>query len=240
MLDRVDSTSTRLKAMAAQGAPEGTVLVAEEQTGGRGTQGRVFYSPRGEGLYLSVLLRPRAEHRELLTLTGRTAVAVCRALEAAAGAPVEIKWLNDVCLGGKKLCGILTETSLAGGEWETGYVVIGIGVNVSQSVETFRAQGLGETAVSLGAAGYSATREALALCILRELETMYRAFPGGGPEYLEEYRRRCTTVGRRAALEADGQTLTGTVLGIDEDFALLFETDGGERRRAAFGTVRLL
>jgi len=110
----VDSTNTRLKARA-HSAPTGSVLLAEEQSGGRGTHGRSFQSPRGDGLYLSVLLRPRGVRLEdLLTLTGWVGAAARRAVERACGAPARIKWLNDLYLNRKKLCGILTELSFLG------------------------------------------------------------------------------------------------------------------------------
>ena len=128
----VDSTNTRLKAMAAAGAPTGTALLAEEQSGGRGTHGRSFQSPKGDGLYLSVLLRPRlTKLQDLLTLTGWVGVAAREAVERASGAPAEIKWLNDLYLNGKKLCGILTELSFLGESGEPDYVVAGLGVGLS-------------------------------------------------------------------------------------------------------------
>ena len=125
-LDSVDSTNTRLKALAAAGAPEGTVLLAEEQTAGRGTRGRSFSSPKGQGLYLSVLLRPKTSLEELLTLTGWVAVALREGIQTACGADAGIKWLNDLYLRERKLCGILTELSLLGESGEPDYVVIGV------------------------------------------------------------------------------------------------------------------
>ena len=148
-LESVDSTNTYLSRLADQGAPEGTVVVAEVQTAGRGTAGRSFFSPAGEGLYLSVLLRPEAELSQLLTLTGRAAAAVRTAMERACGASCRIKWLNDIYLNGKKLCGILAELSPDGDR-----VILGVGINLLQSAESFAAQGLGDIATSLAAEGY--------------------------------------------------------------------------------------
>ena len=130
----VDSTNTRLKAEAAS-LPVGAVLIAEEQTGGRGTHGRSFQSPRGDGLYLSALLRPRAALNDLFTLTGWVAVAAREGVEEASGAPVEIKWLNDLYLHGRKLCGILTELSFLGESAEPDYVVVGMGINMNQTAD---------------------------------------------------------------------------------------------------------
>lgn len=234
--DRVDSTNTRLKELAEQGACEGTVLLAEEQTAGRGTQGRAFFSARGEGLYLSLLLRPTADLEQLLTLTGRMAVAVQEGIRAACGAPVSIKWLNDIYLNGRKVCGILTELAPN----LTDFAVVGIGVNVSQSEGTFRAEGLADIATSLAAEGYLISRHVLAASILRSVEDMYRAFPGGLDDCVARYRANCLTVGRPIAFQADGRTLTGVAAGIDRDFSLLAETAERRLHKISSGTVTLL
>lgn len=238
--DQVDSTNTRLKAMAAQGAPEGAVLLAEEQTGGRGTRGRSFASPRGEGLYLSLLLRPRVELEALLSLTGWAAVAVRRGIQAACGAQTDIKWMNDLYFDGKKLVGILTELSLLGESGEPDYVVVGVGVNVSQSGQTFRIQGLEGVATSLALGGYAMERNTLAVCILEAFEALYRDFPQGQTACLEEYRTHCMTLGRSVAFEEGGQTLTGVAQGVEDDFSLRILGADGRERRVSSGTVRLL
>ena len=238
--DRVDSTNTRLKALAAQGAPEGTVLLAEEQTGGRGTRGRSFSSPRGQGLYLSVLLRPAVALEELFTLTGWAAVAARRGVQAACGAAPEIKWMNDLYLPQGKLAGILTELSLLGESGEADYVVVGIGVNLTQSADTFRAQGLEGVAASLAMAGYHAERNDLAAALLSAFETMYRSFPQHRAACLAEYRAHCMTLGRAVSFEVGGQTLTGTAQGVEDDFSLRVRGADGREHRVSSGTVRLL
>lgn len=235
LLDTVPSTNTRLKELAQSGAPEGTVLLAEEQTAGRGTSSRSFFSPRGEGLYLSVLLRPVRTPAELLTLTGRTAVAVRNAIEKICGAPCEIKWLNDICLNNRKLCGILTEFSLSPTPW----VIVGVGVNVSQSAAVFAEHGLGDIATSLAAEGYAVSREHLAAAILNELEAMYRVFPQGLTATAEEYRARCMTLGRKVSFTQNGKTEIGLAVGVDSDFSLIVENDTG-RHPVNAGTVSLL
>jgi BirA family biotin operon repressor/biotin-[acetyl-CoA-carboxylase] ligase len=233
--DRVDSTNTQLKALAAQGAPEGTALLAEEQTAGRGTRGRSFQSPRGQGVYLSVLLRPRVELEQLLTLTGWVAVAARRAIVRASGAPAGIKWLNDLWVNGKKACGILTELSLLGESGEPDYVVVGIGVNVAQTADLFRAQGLGDIATSLAAEGYPVGRNRLAACLLEELDALCRAFPTA-PDYWDEYRANCITLGRRVTFQQNGRDVCGVARDVDRRFALLVDVDG-ETRAVSSGTV---
>lgn len=228
-LESVDSTNTYLNRLAEKGADEGTVVVAETQTAGRGTAGRSFFSPWGEGLYLSVLLRPEAELSQLLTLTGRAAAAVRNAVEKACGAPCQIKWLNDIYLNGKKLCGILAECSPDGKR-----VILGVGINLCQSAETFGAQGLGGIATSLAAEGYSVDREHLLRCVLEELGEMYRRFPDGLEECLRDYRAHCLTIGRQVEYRENGVTYTGTAADVDGDFALVVEG-----RRVRSGTVSL-
>ncbi len=236
----VDSTNTRLKALAASGAPEGTVLLAEEQTAGRGTRGRSFSSPRGKGLYLSILLRPKTTLEQLLSLTGWAAVAVREGIQDACGAAPGIKWLNDLYLNGRKLCGILTELSLLGESGEPDYVVIGAGINLTQSAEDFRAQGLADIACSLAMAGCSPERHRLAACVLAALERMYRAFPGRQEEYLERYRAHCLTVGRQVLFSENGLSLTGTARSIDSQFALVVDCPDGTRHTVSSGSVTLL
>ncbi len=238
--DVVGSTNTRLKAMAAAGAPAGTALLALEQTAGRGTHGRSFQSPRGEGLYLSVLLRPRAAVEDLLTLTGWAAVAVREAVEAASGAPAEIKWLNDIWLDGRKLVGILTELAPLDGRGGADWAVIGMGVNLTQSADTFRAQGLEDIAVSLAQAGYPVNPNVLTLALLERLDTLAREFPSRREDWLERYRARCLTPGRRVAFERDRRRLTGTAKGVDDRFALVAYGDDGESYAISSGTVTML
>lgn len=233
-LDTVDSTNTRLKELAEHGAAEGTVVLAEEQTAGRGTGSRTFFSPREEGLYLSVLLRPTAALAEVLTLTGWVAVAVRDGIEKACGAPCEIKWLNDIYLNGRKLCGILTELSPS-----LNYVVVGIGVNLAQTAETFSKQGLGGIATSLRAEGCPAEREALTASILRELERMYRQFPRAREDYLERYRAHCLTLGRQVCFMQNNEHMEGAAVEVDENFAMVVDCERNAYTVSS-GTVHLM
>ena len=235
----VDSTNTRLKSQAAS-LPDGAVLIAEEQTGGRGTHGRSFHSPRGDGLYLSALLRPRAALSELFTLTGWVAVAAREGVERACGAPVAIKWLNDLYLHGRKLCGILTELAFLGESAEPDYVVVGMGVNMNQTAETFKAQGLDGIAASLAGEGYPVERNYLALCLLRALDQMALDFPWNRADWLERYRAHCVTTGRRVSFEGPDGVLAGTAAGIGDRFGLRVTGDDGKDYTVSSGTVKML
>ena len=235
----VDSTNTRLKAMAAS-TPTGSALLAEEQSGGRGTHGRSFQSPKGDGLYLSVLIRPHVGVADLLTLTGWVGVAAREAVERASGAPVDIKWLNDLYLNGKKLCGILTEFALLAESGEPDYVVVGMGVNMNQTLGTFQAQGLGDIATSLALEGCPVEQNHLAVCLLEALDQLVRDFPQKRADYLERYRAHCVTLGRRVSFDGEGTLQTGTVTGVDEAFALVVAGDDGNRHIVSSGTVKMI
>lgn len=130
---------------------------------------------------MSLLLRPKVKLEALFSLTGWAAVAVRRGIQAACGAQPQIKWLNDLYLNGKKLVGILTELSLLGESGEPDFVVVGIGVNVSQSVADFQDQGLEDVAVSLAMGGYETERNTLAVGFWRHLKNFTESFPGGSP-----------------------------------------------------------
>lgn len=238
--ERVDSTNTRLKELAAAGAPEGTALIALEQTAGRGTHGRAFASPRGEGLYLSMVLRPRGSLAQLFTLTGWAAVAARRAVMGCCAAPVDIKWMNDLYLNGRKLCGILTELAPITPDGRAEWAVVGSGINLAQSRERFRALGLEGIATSLAAEGYPVAGEELAARLIGELDRLRRDFPHGGEPYLAGYREACLNVGRRVSFEEGGRTVTGVVRGIGDDFSLEVEGEDGVGRTVTAGTVQLI
>ena len=235
----VDSTNTWLKHRAAS-LPAGTALLAEEQSGGRGTHGRSFQSPKGDGLYLSVLIRPRVGLADLLTLTGWVAVAAREGAAKASGAPVDIKWLNDLYLNGRKLCGILTEFTLLAESGEPDYVVVGMGVNMHQTAGTFQAQGLEDIATSLALEGYPVEQNHLAVCLLEELDRLVRDFPARRADYLDRYRAHCVTLGRRVSFDGEGALQTGTVAGVDGNFALLVHGDDGKEHTVSSGTVKMI
>ena len=172
--DTVDSTNTVCKSLAAQGAPSGTAVIARRQTAGRGRMGRSFESPEGLGLYLSVLWRPEGTPEDLLPLTPMAAVSAAMAIRRVTGAPVRIKWPNDLVLEGRKLAGILTEASLSGRGVD--HVVIGIGVNLRQRPDDFSPE-VAQIATSLEAQGYPADRAALETALAQSLRTL--AHPGG-------------------------------------------------------------
>ena len=237
-LEEVDSTNLYAKQLAAEGAADGTVVVADRQTAGRGRLGRSFQSPGGRGIYLTALLRPNLPPERLSPVTAMAGVAVCRAVERICGVSPGLKWPNDPVLEGKKLCGILTELSLEG---ETGRVqdlVLGIGINVSQRPEDFTPE-VREMATSLAQAlGRPMSRPALAAEVIREVDQLYAALAAGELEpYLAEYRRRCVNLGRTVRLLGPGGGETAEALDIDADFGLVVRTADGTVRSVRSGEV---
>lgn len=236
--EQIDSTNAYLKRVAADGAADGTVAIADEQTGGRGRRGRGFLSPAGKGVYLSVLLRPEVEPARLLPLTGFVAVATCDAVERVASVRPQIKWTNDLVLGGKKLCGILTELSVEGESGALQYVVVGIGVNASHTKEDF-AGGLEDIATSLAIeTGKSVSRAALAAAMIEELDRLYAALLTGETQpYLDAYRRGCLTIGREVQLLWQDTRERVRAVDVDDELGLVVIRGDGRRDVIRTGEV---
>ncbi len=212
------STNTTARALARDGAPEGTAVVAAAQTAGRGTRARAFFSPQG-GVYLSVVLRPRATDAPLVTSCA--AVAVARAIERLCPLKIDIKWVNDLYVGGRKLCGILTEAEFDPADGSLLHVILGIGVNVA-AVE-FPPE-IAALATSLGNEGYPIDRAALIAAILEEWETAYAAIGARG--FLEESRRRSCVLGRDVLVSRGDKPFPARAVAIDDEGHLIVETDG--------------
>ena len=235
----VSSTNTLLKAEAENGAPEGRVIVAGEQTAGRGRLGRSFFSPPGTGLYLSLLLRPKESAEAALRITTAAAVAVCEAIEALSGREAKIKWVNDVYLDGKKVCGILTEASL---DLESGglhYAILGIGVNALTPEGGFP-EDLREIAGAVfEAGGAPELRCRLAAEILDRFLACYRAEDPAA--LFERYRARCFVLGRRVTVLSGGIAIgEGEAVGLEQDYRLRLRYDDGTEGLLQSGEVSVL
>ena len=232
----IDSTNNRAKALAAQGAPHGTLVCAMAQTGGRGRFGRVFHSPEGSGIYISFVLRPKMPAERAVMLTSMTAVAVARAIEQLADVQVQIKGVNDLFISGKKTCGILCE---AGMDFESGqleYAVAGIGVNVGKM--TFPEE-LADIATSVGnACGREISKNQLIARICDNMEALYDQLDDGG--FMEEYRARSNVIGKRITVLRGGERFSARALDIDDQGGLVVETqDGIETVRSGEISIRL-
>ena len=236
-LEVIDSTNTECKRRAMSGAPHGLAVLAEEQTGGRGRLGRSFQSPRGCGLYLSVLLRPDLPPAEVVDFTAWVAVAVCDGIEAACGVRPRIKWTNDLVLNGKKLAGILTELGLESETNSLQYLVTGIGINVNQRPEDFDGE-VRDIATSLSQAlGRPVRRAALAAEVLRAMDRMYAGFPGNKQAYLDKYRADCLTPGNQVQLITPVSRQEARAVAIDDEFRWVVELPDGTRKALSTGEV---
>ena len=239
-LETVDSTNTYLKKLAAEGAPAGTVVLAHQQTGGRGRRERQFLSPPG-GLYLSILLRPDCPPAQAVDLTAWTAVAVCDAVEQQCGVRPDIKWTNDLLLHGRKMTGILTEMGVEGESGALQYVIAGIGINLRQSRADFDAVGLGEIATSLAMEGLDngLDRCALAARLIAALDRMGDQFPAARPQWLDRYRANCVTVGRPIRILRGEQSIPAQALAVEDDFSLRVRYADGREERISSGEVSI-
>ncbi len=236
-LDVIDSTNTECKRQAMAGAAEGLVVTAEEQTGGRGRRGRSFQSPKGKGLYLSALFRPEMEPAKTADFTAWVAVAVCDGIEACCGVRPQIKWTNDIILGGKKLVGILTELGLESESNTLDYLVTGIGINVNEGPEDFSPE-VQEIATSLSQQlGRPVRRTELAAQVVLALNRMYAVYPRERESYLARYRAGCITPGHQVQLITASSRRQAFALEIDEDFNLVVELHNGRRETISAGEV---
>jgi len=236
-LPEVDSTNTYLKRAALEGAADGTVVIADYQTAGRGRMERTFQSPAGKGIYLSVLLRPEFPAERLLRVTALAGVAVCDSVEHVCGVRPGLKWPNDLVLEKRKLCGILAEliTDTEGKQC----LILGIGINVSQTGEDFSPD-VAKIATSLmQETGKTVSRIELIAALLKELDEMYRAWKSGILSgYLERYRHDCVNLGKRVQLIGqEGYRRTVIAVGIDDSFGLVVCDEAGNRQTIRSGEV---
>ena len=234
--EALDSTNTYLKKRAAEGAPEGTVVIANEQTGGRGRMGRSFASAPGMGIYMSMLLRP--DTGDVQSITAATAVAVCRAIERVCGVKPGIKWINDLFLKGKKICGILCESSLRQGGAE--YVVLGIGLNVITRPQDFPEELRGTAGSLYSQTGTVYERGKLISAVIRELCAMYETWKLDPAALLDDYKRRCFVLGKAVELmPADGDKFTALAEDISDDFGLVLRLPDGSQKTVHSGVFSL-
>lgn len=222
----IHSTNTQAKELARQGAPHGTVLIAQEQTKGRGRLGRSFHSPEGLGIYLSVILRPNCKADKLMHLTCAAAVAMCNAVEQLCGIRPGVKWINDLVLEGKKLGGILTELSIDPKTGLAEYAIIGIGINCLHKKEDFP-EPLQSIATSLFMAGLDTEPELLAAAMITALVQMDRSLLTNQAAIMAQYRRDCITIGKDIAVHRADTVKPGKALDVDRDGALIVAFSDG-------------
>jgi BirA family biotin operon repressor/biotin-[acetyl-CoA-carboxylase] ligase len=238
LFEVVDSTNDVAMALAARGAPEGTVVIADAQRRGRGRMGRGWASPRGLGLYLSVILRPPIPPQEAPAMTLMGAVAVADAIERTHGLAAGVKWPNDLIVRGRKVAGILGEMTAEASRLH--HVILGIGINVNQAEVDFEGE-LRQTASSLRIeVGHPVNRAAMVQALCEDLDRWYERFLSDGlPSILECFRGRCVTLGRVVVARSGDQEVRGVALEVDGGGALEIRGAGGAVHRLLAGEVTL-
>ena len=231
VVDSTSSTNADVRAAAENGAPEGLVVIAEQQLSGRGRLDRVWESPARAGVLMSMLVRPDVPAAQLPLLPLVTAVAVVEAVRGVAELPARVKWPNDVLVDGAKLGGILLERAASGA------AIVGVGVNVTTRAEELPV----ETATSVQLAGGVSDRESLAKEILRAFERRYAAYvsaKGSAGSVLPAYRELCDTLGRDVVVMLpDGASVRGTATAVDEGGMLVVRQPDGVERSWSAGDV---
>lgn len=215
------STNTLLFQLAAEGAPSGRVLLAHRQTDGKGSRGRSFFSPEG-GIYLSVLLKdiPAAQ---LCRLTPLAAVAVYKALRPHTDRSLAIKWVNDIYLEGKKVCGILTENRFIG---EKSVTVVGVGINVVSPKDGYPNDFIHPAAALLDAPNPKIAEDIINTFLSIFYDGVQDLESGG---FMTEYKENCCTIGKQVALKRGEDIIIGKALGITDDGALILDTANGQK-----------
>lgn len=232
------STNDVIEKLARDGVKEGAVVFAESQTRGRGRLGRKWMSPSKKGLWFSVLLRPALHSQDATQLTVASGTALRRAIEMHTGLTPEIKWPNDILLGGRKVAGILTELNAELDRIK--YVILGIGVDVNLNAGDLPAD-LRKLVTSLKAeSGKPVLRAGLAVAILRELDADYaRIGTGQFSAIAEEWEKHCTTIGHDVIIRAGERQIRGCAESLGEDGALLLRTEHGHLERIVGGDLTL-
>ena len=235
----VASTNTLLKAWAEDGCAEGTVAVAEEQTAGRGRRGRSFFSPKGTGLYLSILLRPEGAAENALSITTAAAVAAAETIEVLSGKKTQIKWVNDICIDGKKVCGILTEASVDVESGGLHYAIVGIGINALQPADGFPEELREVAGAVFERFDQPDLRCRLAAALLDRFFELYQT--RGSDACFEAYRARCLVLGRRVTVLSGGIAVADAeVLDLERDYSLRVRYDDGLIATLNSGEVSVL
>ena len=231
-LKSVGSTNTYAKSLAEKGEAEGLIIIADEQTEGRGRSGKSFFSPAETGLYMSILVRPNISVEESLAITSITAIAAARAIESVANIQCGIKWVNDIYIDYKKVAGILTEGSFDYKADKVNYVIVGIGINLEKPENDFPDE-LKNVATSLG---NKKIKTALYKKIAEEFFGLLNSLPS--KEYIKEYKSRSIILNKRIEVLAN-ERYFATAVDIDDECRLKIITENGEERLLSSGEVSL-
>lgn len=231
----VESTNILARGMAMNGADSGTVVIAEEQTSGYGRNGKSFFSPYGTGIYMSIILNLKKEKKIFNSsfITTAAAMAVSKSIEEISNENTQIKWVNDVFINGKKVCGILTEGAFSFEDGKLDYAVIGIGINVNFPKNGFPEE-INNIAVSINK--MQNNKDIRNILIAKILERMYEYYFNNVAFY-DEYKKRSFLIGKKVSLNIDNEEHIVKVLDIDKTFALVAEFQDGKIDRIVSGSV---
>lgn len=232
--DSIDSTNTYAKQLARDGAPEGTIVIADHQTGGRGRLGRSFSSPAGMGIYFSLILRPDCLPEELMHLTCAAGIAASDAIANIGQETPGIKWTNDLVLHNRKLGGILTELSVNSQTRKVEWAVIGIGINCCQ---TDFPEEIRNIAISLGISPDQ--RLQLIAELVQSLYRMRQRLLAEKESIMEDFRHRCITIGQEISILRGDQVRHGKAVAVDNDGELIVVFPDGHQEAVASGEVSI-
>ena len=236
VLDDIDSTNNYLKKLAEDGEKENTVVIAKHQSGGKGRMGRSFFSPKS-GLYMSILLRPNFSAEKSLFITTATAVAVSDAIDSLSDKSSSIKWVNDVFINSKKVCGILTEASI---DFETGglsYAVVGLGVNLYHPADGFP-EDIKNIAGTVFDSEISGDEKAkFAAEIINGFFNIYNNFENS--DFMKRYKSKSFILGKKINVIKGDKKIPATAIDIDDEARLLVEYETGERESLFSGEVSI-
>lgn len=235
VLEKVSSTNTLAKERASE-CGEGLVIIAGEQTAGRGRMGRSFFSPGDSGVYISVVLKPEIKPEDAVQITTASAVAVCKALEKMGVYESKIKWVNDIYIDSKKVCGILTESSFNSQCGNLDFTILGVGVNIYEAP-----QGFPDEIKNIAGAVFTERKEDLRnKFIAGFLNAFFALYEGIHlKKHLEEYKKRSFVLGREVTIIQGEKTRKGKAIDIDENCELVVELPDGKTEKLYSGEISI-
>lgn len=230
------STNSEVKALAQNGGEEGSVVVSASQSQGRGRLGRSFFSPDSTGIYMSILLRPTCHPQDAVLITTAAAVAVCEALELCGVSGAQIKWVNDIFLNGKKICGILTESGFVADSSKLDYAVVGVGINMYAPENGFP-----DDIKDIAGAVFSEVHQGLKNeFIAYFLNSFFEYYDKLSlREHIGAYRKKCFVLGKEINIISGDEITPAAALDVDENCNLLVELPNGEKLCVGTGEISL-
>lgn len=236
IVSETDSTNNLLRKRALDGVDEWYTVCAIRQTAGKGRMGRIFFSPQDTGVYVSILLKPQLKPEDAVLITTAAAVAVCRALETLGAKNPEIKWVNDVFVARKKVCGILTEASFNLESGKLDYAILGVGVNMYTPDGDFPEK-LRDIAGAVFYERGEDMRNRFIAFFLNEFYGFYKKLAEN--PHKDEYKRRCFVVGECVSVVSGNEKRDALVLGVEDDCALSVKFENGEIKKLNSGEISL-